>query len=437
MKEFIKYVSLNVLGMLGLSCYVLADTFFVAQKLGPTGLAALNFSIPIFSIIQGIGLMLGIGGATRFSIAKSQNRNKKQEKDLDTSFTHAVVLCIIASLAIWMIALFGSKALAQLLGANGEILKLTLTYIKMIMWFSPFFILNNILVSFVRNDGNPKLAMNAMLISSFSNIILDYIFMYPFGMGMFGAVLATSISPIISLLILTKHIRSGKCSFHFLRCKLQIAVMGKISACGFSSFIAELASAISLITFNLVIMKINGELGVAAYGIVANIALIVTAIFTGIAQGVQPLVSRFYGKEDSKELNRVIKMGILTALSLFAVIFIIIMFGSNLIISAFDSENNLEMRNIASQGMKLYFIGYLFASINILVVTILSATTKVKIAFIISNLRSWLLFIPAILVLTKMFGMCGVWCSFLVTEFIVILFSGQALMRYMKRWYGS
>lgn len=433
MKEFIRYVSLNVMGMIGLSCYILADTFFVAQAEGASGLAALNYGIPVYSIMYGIGLMLGIGGATGFSI--SQGRKQKDGNRDDTYLSHAVFIGMAASLCIWLVSLTGSSPLAGLLGAEGDTLGLTNTYITTIMWFAPFFILNNILIAFVRNDGNPKLAMIAMLVSSLSNILFDYIFMFPFEMGMFGAALATGSSPMVSILILSKHLRSKKCSFRFRRCRPEAAVMGSILACGFSALIAELASAVALITFNLVIVGLKGDIGVAAYGIVANIALVVTSIFTGVAQGIQPLVSRYYGSGDTEELNRVVRRGILTVLVSSVLIFAVLMAGMKGIIAVFDRDHDPVMREMAEQGMKLYFIGYFFAGVNIMAVTVLSAAAKVKAAFAVSNLRSWCLFVPAILLMSRWFAMNGVWCSFPVTEFLILLISAPVMIHYRKQWY--
>ncbi|EGT3617484.1 MATE family efflux transporter, partial [Clostridium perfringens] len=307
--KFMKYVSLNVMGMIGLSCYILADTFFVAEALGTVGIAALNFSISIFSILQGIGLMIGIGGATDFSISKEEKSNSNNK-----SFTHAIVIGALASLIFIIVAIFFTKQLGILLGADETTLPLTQVYLTTILSFSPFFILNNILLAFIRNDKNPKLSMIAMLVSSFSNIILDYIFMFPLSMGIFGAALATGLSPIISLCILSSHFIFKKQSFHLAKCKIHFRRILRIISLGFSSFVGELASAIALITFNLIILKIEGNVGVAAYGIVANVALIATAIFVGISQGVQPLASKYYSKKDMLSVNLILKYTIITSI---------------------------------------------------------------------------------------------------------------------------
>ena len=197
-KDFIKYVSLNVVGTIGISCYILIDTFFVSKVLGTTGIAALNFSISIYSLILGLGLMLGIGAGTRYSILKAQGN----KDSANVVFTASIKLGIIFGLILMLIGIFGSKELAKILGADSVTFPFTNTYMKTILCFAPFIIINNIMVS-VRNDGNPRLSMFAMLGASLSNIILDYIFMFPFKDGNVWRSLATSLAPIFSLLILS------------------------------------------------------------------------------------------------------------------------------------------------------------------------------------------------------------------------------------------
>jgi len=266
-RKFIKYVSLNIIGMMGLSCYILADTFFIAKVLGASGIAALNFSISVYSLLHGVGIMIAIGGATRYSILKSQGSNQKA----NTVFSICLKLGIILGLVFALMGIFGSTSLALVLGADISTLPLTKTYLTTILCFAPFFIINNILLAFVRSDNNPKLSMVAMLIGSFSNIILDYIFMFPLKMGMFGAAFATCLAPIICIGILLMHFVRKKNSFKYISNKITFTHAWDIITLGISGFINEISSAVVLITFNLVILKLKGNLGVAAYGIIANI----------------------------------------------------------------------------------------------------------------------------------------------------------------------
>ena len=164
---FIKYASLNVLGMIGLSCYILADTFFISKGLGADGLTALNLAIPVYSFIHGSGLMIGMGGGTRYSILKSQNR----QKDMNQVFTNAAVAFLLPALFFFCAGLFFSAPLTHLLGANETVFEMTQTYLRVILFFAPAFMLNNLLLCFVRNDGAPQLSMLAMLMGSFSNTV--------------------------------------------------------------------------------------------------------------------------------------------------------------------------------------------------------------------------------------------------------------------------
>ncbi|MDL2296296.1 MATE family efflux transporter, partial [Lachnospiraceae bacterium OttesenSCG-928-E19] len=283
--KFGKYVSLNVIAMMGLSCYILADTFFVANGVGVQGLTALNLVIPIYSFINGVGLMLGIGGATKYAI----NRAQGNELGGNEVFSKAVRLGIAAGILFLVLGVFGAGKISTMLGADESIWELANVYVKTIMCFSPAFIMNNICVAFVRNDGEPNLAMQAMLSGSIANIILDYLFIYPLNLGMFGAAFATGFAPIISMIMVSKHLRNGHNNFHLV--KSSKSYWKTIVSLGSASFITEASSGIVIIVFNIVILKLEGNLGVAAYGVVANLALVATALFTGIAQGVQPLVS--------------------------------------------------------------------------------------------------------------------------------------------------
>ncbi|HHU72915.1 MAG TPA: MATE family efflux transporter [Clostridiales bacterium] len=419
LKDFSKYVSLNILGMIGLSCYILADTFFISKALGATGIAALNLSISIFSIINGIGLMLGIGGATRYSILQSQQEIKRANYVFTTSIKMGLILGII----FLLIGLFGSDDLAILLGANYTTFPLTKTYLMTILCFAPFFILNNIIVAFVRNDHNPKLAMIAMLSGSIANIFLDYIFMFPLDMGMFGAAFATSLAPVIGIGVSSIHFIKGKNSLSYTRCKMQLTRMADIVVLGLSAFINEISSAITLIIFNLVILSLEGNLGVASYGIIANLSLIGVAIFNGVAQGIQPLVSKGYGQRNVYLLKKVLKAALITSLVIATIIYFITFTYSDGIIHIFNSEGSVEIARMSKIGLRIYFIGFFFAGINIIIAMYLSATESVKDAFLIALGRGCLIIIPMVLLLSKIWDMTGIWLAFVVTEVIVAAYS--------------
>ena len=160
-----------------------------------------------------------------------------------------------------------------------------------------------------------------------------------------------------------------------------------IFSLGLSAFITEVSSAIVLITFNLVILSLKGNIGVAAYGIIANIALVGIAIFTGIAQEHSPLISKAYGLKNYKVSRKVLKYALLTSFIIASIMYFAMYFNVDGIIGVFNSQHNMEIVEIAKIGFRIYFMGFIFAGINIVMAMYLSATERAKAAFVISVAR--------------------------------------------------
>ena len=415
--QFIKYVSLNILGMIGLSCYILADTFFVARGIGSDGLTALNIAIPIFNFVNGIGLMIGMGCATKYAILKAQNK----DSEANIIFTNSLIYIVIISFLFIVISIFFTSHIAYILGARDNIHTMTNIYIKMILLFSPMFMFNNVLLGFIRNDNHPRLAMIAMLMGSLFNIIFDYIFIFPFNMGIFGAVLATVFSPIVSILILSILFIKKKNTFFIVKPNISFKKFFEISSLGISFLITELSSAFVMVAFNIIILNIAGNVGVAAYGITANIALVIIAIFTGMGQGVQPIISINYNNENN--INKIYKYAVILSSSISVLVYIITYVFANEITYIFNRDNIEELQKISVNGLRIYFTAFIFVGYNIITCVYFSSRDKAKQAFIISILRGFIFIMPSIFILSNIFNMNGVWLSFPAAEILTSVFS--------------
>lgn len=416
-KTFFKYVSANILGMIGLSCYILADTFFIARGVGANGLTALNLAIPIYSIMNGLGLMIGMGGATRYSISKG-NADSTVQKQI---FTQALCFTLFWSSIFLILGITAARPISILLGANAETLHLTTEYIRIILIFTPFFMCNNLLICFVRNDGSPQLSMMAMLTGSFSNIIMDYILVFPFGLGMKGAALATAASPVLSILVLSIHFIKKNNQFHLCRIRPSLKRILDICALGSSSLIVEVSSGIVMLIFNLLILNISGNIGVAAYGVIANIALVLTSMYTGISQGVQPVISQCFGRREHKQIRQVLRYAFTTSVVLAVLSYLVTFIWSQPIVAAFNKDSDPILNAIAENGMHIYFTAFLFVGINIITATFLSSTDHPKEAFILSIFRGFVLVIPMAFLLSFLFGINGIWLTLPITELIVTI----------------
>lgn len=413
--EFARYASLNVLGMLGLSCYILADTFFVSQGLGTNGLTALNLAIPIYSFIHGSGLMIGMGGGTRYSILKSQ----KNHEAANRVFTNAVYLAVGFAVCFVLAGIFLPGAILTLFGAEGDVFRLAKTYLRVILLFAPAFLMNNLFLCFVRNDGAPQRSMTAMIVGSLSNVVLDWVFIFPCGMGMFGAAFATGLAPIISMAVLSPHVIRRRNGFHFIKCRMQGRLAAAILSSGVPSLVTEVSSGVVIIVFNAIIMRLEGNVGVAAYGVIANLSLVIIAVYTGIAQGIQPVISRNYGAGNFRDILATLRYALITMLIFSVLIYTGVFFGASQIAAVFNSENNEMLQSIATQGLRLYFLACPFAGFNVILSMYFTSTEQSNPANVISLLRGFVVIIPMAFLLSAVWKIQGVWCAFPATELLV------------------
>lgn len=374
--------------------------------------------------------MLGMGGATRYSMAKSQGHKEKGNQ----IFSNVIFMAGGFAVLFILLGLFASSGITRLLGGTEETFEMCQTYLRVLLVCSPAFMMNNIMLCFVRNDGEPQRSMAAMLAGSFSNIILDYIFIFPFHMGMLGAVVATSLAPVISLGVLAPFFIKKKNGFHFVKTGFGNGFPGKILVSGVPSFVTELSSGIVIIVFNLIMLNLKGNTGVAAYGVVANISLVVISVFNGISQGIQPLISRYYGMGKRREIQKIYHYALCTVGVLSIIIYAGIFIWADGIASVFNSEGNMELQKIAVYGMKLYFTACAFAGFNIVTMVYFTSTDVPQPANIISFMRGFLLIIPMAFLLSALFEATGLWLAFPATEFLVALVGIVLYGRWKRVW---
>lgn len=410
-RQFAKYVSQNIFGLLGTSCYILADTFFIAKAAGTDGIAMLNLCLPIYNFIFAIGSMIGLGAATHYAILRAQGDERCQHY-----FSNAVFCACLLSIPFVLAGIFCPQVLLRLMGGDAQIVALGIGYTRIFLLFTPFFMCNYIVAAFVRNDGDPSLAMIATLSGSLFNVVFDYVFMFPMGLDLPGAALATAASPLISIAICSLHFFKKENNVRFVRRAPSATLLGQSCQLGISGFVGEMSSGVTTTVFNLLLVRMAGNVAVAAYGVVANFALVATAIFNGVAQGAQPLVSHCYGKSDHKGAKKLLILGSCTALVLAAGLYAVVFGATDTLVSWFNSENSAAMAQFARTGMRIYFIGYLFAGFNIVASGYLSAVNRPVEASVTSICRGMAAIVVCSLVLSALFGINGVWAAFPAAE---------------------
>ncbi len=216
------------------------------------------------------------------------------------------------------------------------------------------------------------------------------------------------------------HFAKKRNNFTFVKTKLYYEHLYHFITIGIPSFVTELSGGVIIFIFNIVILNIGGNIAVASYGIVCNLALVVTSFYTGIAQGIQPLLSQCYGHHQNELIHTITRYAIVMSLIVSGIVYILIFMFPENIISLFNSENNIVMTEIAKNGLLYYFTGFFCVGINMIAVSYFASVEKVKPSFLISILRGGLLIIPIVLVTSQFFSLTGVWLAFPLTELIVL-----------------
>lgn len=428
--QFIKYVFFNIISTLGVSVYILVDTFFIAKGMGEDGLAALNVCLPIFNFINGFGLMFGIGGGSKYSMLYCH----VDTRDTDKVYSNTIYAALSVSALFLLSGVFFSRQITSLLGADSSIFNMAHSYLRTILLFSPAFILNQVMLCFLRNDHAPKLAMTGVLSSSAVNVVLDYLFIFRLDMGMTGAALATSFAPFISIGFMCFHFLSGKNGFQFRIILPSWETIRKIISLGLYSLVTECSGGIVILAFNFVIYRLLGNSGIAAYGIIANLAIVFTAVFTGLSSGVQPLMCSLRGEKDETGIRYLVRLSVIVSVILAAAAYATVYWQTEPLVAVFNSNSESTLQTIAEHGLRLYFLYMPFMGINSVLAVYYTACELPTAAQIISLLRGSLLVLPLTFAFYAFRSMNGIWLTIPIAE-VLTLFVNAVITFFVTKPY--
>ena len=415
-KQLRRYLLPNILAMIGTSCYILADTFFISLSQGPNGITALNLVLPLYGLIFALGSMIGIGSATRYALGKGSNA-----PDYHLYFSNSIIWTLLVGAVFVALGVAVPDGVLRLMGADETILQVGHNYIRIVLCFAPLFMLNFTCTAFVRNDGAPRIAMAATLLSGLFNILFDYLLMFPLGLGMTGAALATGFSPVVSMSICLLHYLSPR---NTIRLTPTLPSLRRLlSACqlGVVAFVGEMSSGVTTMVFNFILLHLAGNAAVAAYGIVANIALVGVALFNGISQGLQPLASACHGSGDTQGQSRIYRHSMFIGLCVSAVVVAVVVTFAGTLVAVFNSQHSAQLADYATPGLRLYFLGFLFAGANIVKSGFYSATGRGRESSILALCRGVVAIMAFAFLLSHLFGITGVWLAFPAAELFTLL----------------
>ncbi|MDR1614789.1 MAG: MATE family efflux transporter [Campylobacteraceae bacterium] len=400
--------------MLFESLYSIVDGIFVARFVNIDAFASINIVMPAILFFMGTGTMFGVGGSA--IIAKKMGEKRYDEANSDFSVITLVLLVI--SLVDILICFIFMDEMLEWLGATDVLMPYAKSYFQIILFGLLVFMGQFLFQSFFIVAGEPKMGLIAVTSAGFTNIILDYIFIVWFGMGIEGAAYATVISSAIPTILGIAFFFNPKKTLHFTLPKWNFKIIRQSSINGSSALVNFLATGVIAFLFNHAMLKLLGETGVAAVTIIAYTEYVFNSLFLGYCVGIAPVVSFNFGAKNRQKIEYVLKKGFMTiaALSLLTV-FMMLLLSSNIV--QIFSQDNAALHAIALMGFIIFALKYLLSGINILISVLFTSFSKGKISTLIAVVKTFGLIVPMVLFLPYHIGVYGVWITVPVAEFII------------------
>ncbi len=420
---YLHYLFPTLIAMASNSLYCLADVFFISKGAGSTGLAALNIAMPLFTLYSAIGLTFGVGGATIMSIAEGTGHMQERNQ----AFTCSVLGMSVIGLFIAVFGTIFAQPFAYMLGSSQELLPHVMEYMRPINACAMFFVINYAGSILLRNDHAPKLAMQATLCGNITNIILDYLLVMVFGMGLFGASIATALSAVLSLLFMLPHFFFKQNTVHFCKDIFSIEVWKRMLMNGAGSGVLEISAGSVVLIFNYVIVQEADQLFLAAYAIVTNIAYVTKGLLNGFAQAAQPIISTNYGARQKKRTQQAFHISLIAS-SLFALLLYVLFLLFPNTVAAIFSDGDMQLIASAGDGIRFYFTSLFFTAIITMILYYLQAIECSRAATILALLKGFVFVIISLFIMVHLFGMNGIWFTITLAEGLAVL-SGFWLLK--------
>lgn len=429
-RRLLRFVMPPVLMMVCTSLYGIVDGFFVSNYVGKTSFAAVNLIMPVLMGVGSVGFMVGTGGSAVVSVKLGEGKR-------DTANRYFSMLIYTTLAFSVLLAVFGfvfTPAISAALGAEGELLHDCIIYGRILFASGPVFILQNIFQNFFVTAERPDLSLKVSVAAGVTNMAFDYLLIAVFRQGIAGAALATALGEAVGGIVPV---------FYFARKNNSLLRLGKALpewrtialACanGSSEMVSNLSMSVVNILYNFQLMRMAGEDGVAAYGIIMYVNFVFQAIFLGYAIGCAPVVSYHYGAGNRVELKNLSGKSLVLMCVTGIVMTLLAEFCNAPLVRVFAGYD-AALSAMTCQGFRLYALAFLMMGVNIWSSAFFTALNNGVVSAAISFLRTLLFQTAAILLLPLLFGMKGIWLAIVAAELPGLLVSVIFLAWGRKRY---
>ena len=411
----LKFAAPSIVMMVFMSLYTIVDGIFVSRFLGSNALSSLNIVYPVINVAIAIATMLGTGGNAIISKYLGEGKSEHARKAL----TQFVALTLLLSILLLVCSELFLTPISRFLGASDLLLADCRLYLGASMLFAPACMLQAVFQSFLVTAGRPGLGLLLMTGAGIFNMVLDYVFIVPCQLGIAGAALATGIGQCVPAIC-------GLCFFFFTKrelrfCRFTFSPKEILDACynGSSEMVSQLSNAIITFLFNIVMMALAGEHGVAAITILLYGQFLFNAFYLGFSIGISPVVGFQYGAGDRVKLRKIYRISFLFVAASSLLIVVAAVVFSPAIVTIFTKEQRTW--ELASTGFRLFAVNFLFSGINITSSGFFTALSNGKISALISFCRTLVFIVISLMILPQILGITGAWIAIPVAEFLTLL----------------
>lgn len=395
-------------GMLAMALHSVIDAIYIGRGVGAIGVAAVAITFPLSMLVMAISGAIGIGGASVISRALGSNQFSKANQ----AFGSVLMMIVIVGIAGVLLGLTFLTQLLKLFAASDTIMPLSSAYLGIILYGTIFFSFSFAVNNIVRAEGNAKVAMATMVISSLLNIILTPIFMFALNLGMSGAAYGTIMAQGLTSLYLLYYFYTGKSSLSIVvkYFTLNLRLVKEILTVGASAFVRQGAGSIMLIIANHMLVFYGGDMAIAVLGIIHRVMMFTLMPIMGIVQGMMPLVGFNFGARKKLRVRESITLSMKVATLIATTGFLLVMFFPGLLIQIFTDDPALIA--MGKSALRIMFAMAFTVGLQLVAGGVFQALGKAKEAFVISMARQILFLIPLLLLLPPLIGLNGVWLAF-------------------------
>ena len=429
--RLVRFALPSIAMMIFISVYSMVDGLFVSNFTGKEALAAVNLVYPLAMALGSIGFMFGTGGAAL--VAKTMGEG--DEVRANRLFTFIALAAAALSVALCAVGAFALEPLLGFLGADGQLLDLSLLYGRILLAALPFSVLQNMFQSFFIAAEKPYVGLAVTVAAGLANIVLDYLFIAVLGWGIAGAAVATMIGQVLGAAVSVAYFaRSRTSRLRFARPVRDLRALGKACVNGSSELMTEVAAAVVSTLYNFQLLMLLGADGVAAYGVIMYVNFVFTAVFFGFAMGTGPVVSYHYGAQNTGELKSLFRKSLVlvggAGVAMFAASQL---FGGALVGVFVGYDPALVVLTL--HGFRIYSVSFLMAGFNIYGSAFFTALNNGKVSALVSFMRTLVFETSTVMLLPLVWGVDGVWSAIIVAEACALVLTVGFLV-YLRKPYG-